>query len=116
MVGVATGTAVFLSALPAPSLPLPSNSNIAAKQSKRGRVQKMLVEAHSASKDHYGLNCKTPGKVSEVDPSTKWADSSSSDEDVNNDLDLSTGNKDACILEVNIYMRLLPLKSCSITF
>jgi len=99
MVGVATGTAVFLSALPTPSLPLPSNSNIAAKQSKRSRVQKMLVEAHTASKDHYGLNCKVPAKDIEAEE-TKWADSSSSDEDVNNELDLSSGNKDACILEV----------------
>ena len=49
MVGLATGTAVFLSALPAPTLPMLGTTNITSKQTKRSRIQKMLAEAHTAS-------------------------------------------------------------------
>lgn len=100
MVGVATGTAVFLTALPAPSLPTTSSSNISSKQSKRSRIQKLLAEAHASSKEHYGLN-KVLTKVVDVEGvKESQTDSEDSDEDTN-DLDLSAGNKDTCVLEVN---------------
>ena len=101
MVGVATGTAVFLSALPPPALPTTSNSNITSKQSKRGRIQKLISEAHANSKDHYGLN-KALNKVLDMEGLKGQTDSEDSDEDAN-DLDLSTGNKDTCVLEVETF-------------
>lgn len=99
MVGVATGTAIYLSALPPPSLPTPSNPSVPSKQSKRGRIQKLLMEAYSASKERYGLN-KALSKVTDVEE-PKWTDSDESDEDAN-DLDLTAGNKDSCVIEVNL--------------
>lgn len=97
VVGVATGTAIYLSALPPPSLPTPSNPSVPSKQSKRGRIQKLLMEAYSASKERYGLN-KALSKVADVEE-PKWTDSDESDEDAN-DLDLTAGNKDSCVIEV----------------
>lgn len=101
MVGVATGTAVFISALPAPSLPATASSNIpTSKLTKRGRIQKLIAEAHASSKEHYGLN-KILSKVVSEEGSKGQTDSEESDEEVN-DLDLSAGNKDTCVLEVNL--------------
>lgn len=97
VVGVATGTAIFFSALPSPLLPTPSNP-ISTKQSKRGRIQKLLIDSHTASKERYGLN-KPLNKVNDVEES-KWTDSDDTDEDAN-DLDLTAGNKDSCVIEVN---------------
>ena len=58
MVGVATGTAVFLTALPSPSVPTIGSS----KQSKfQAQFQKVLADAHFANKEYYGL--KTTTKV-----------------------------------------------------
>ena len=98
VVGVATGTAIFFSALPSPSLPTPSNP-ISTKQSKRGRIQKLLIDSHAASLERYGLN-KPLNKVNDVEES-KWTDSDDTDEDAN-DLDLTAGNKDSCVIEVNV--------------
>ncbi|XP_059351157.1 C2 domain-containing protein 5-like isoform X2 [Daphnia carinata] len=98
VVGVATGTALFLSALPTPSLPKPSNPSISSKQTKRGRIHKLLIEAHAASQERYGLN-KQLNKVNDVEE-PKWTDSDDTDEDAN-DLDLTTGNKDTCVIEID---------------
>ena len=98
VVGVATGTALFLSALPSPSLPTPSNPSISSKQSKRGRINKLLIEAHATSQERYGLN-KQLNKVNDMEE-TKWTDSDDTDEDAN-DLDLTAGNKDSCVIEVS---------------
>lgn len=96
---MATGTAIYFSALPSPSLPTPSNPTISTKtQSKRGRIQKLLVDAHAASKERYGLN-KALGKVNDIEE-PRWTDSDDTDEDAN-DLDLTAGNKDSCVIEVN---------------
>ena len=97
VVGVATGTALFLSALPSPSLPTPSNPSISSKQSKRGRINKLLIEAHATSQERYGLN-KQLNKVNDMEE-TK-TDSDDTDEDAN-DLDLTAGNKDSCVIEVS---------------
>lgn len=94
MVGIATGTAMFVTALPSPSLPNPSHTTISAKQSKRGRIQKLVADANAACKEFYGLN-KTLGRFNDADAS----DSEDSDDD-RNDADLLHGNKDTCILEV----------------
>jgi len=99
MVGLATGTAVFLSALPAPTLPMLGTTNITSKQTKRSRIQKMLAEAHTASLDHYGLKAHTNKVSGDVD-ATKWTDSEDSEEELN-ELDLSAGNKDTCIIEID---------------
>ena len=104
MVGVATGTAMFLSALPAPSLPTLGISNITSKHSKRSRIQKLLNDAHSASKEHYGVKSLKVGDLEGV----KWTDSEDSEEEVN-DLDLSAGNKDTCVLEVSFSYRIILL-------
>ncbi|XP_046644781.1 C2 domain-containing protein 5-like isoform X3 [Daphnia pulicaria] len=98
VVGVATGTALFLSALPTPSLPTPSNPSISSKQSKRGRINKLLIEAHATSQERYGLN-KQLNKVNDMEE-TKWTDSDDTDEDAN-DLDLTAGNKDSCVIEID---------------
>ena len=91
VVGVATGTALFLSALPSPSLPTPSNPSISSKQSKRGRINKLLIEAHATSQERYGLN-KQLNKVNDMEET---------DSDDTNDLDLTAGNKDSCVIEVS---------------
>ncbi len=115
MVGVATGTAVFLTALPAPAPPTTSSSNISSKQSKRGRIHKLLAEAHASNKEHYGLN-KSLNRVADAE-GMKGAqtDSEDSDEDVN-DLDLSAGNKDTCVLEVIFLTSNIYSSYCFITF
>ena len=87
---------MFLTALPPPSLPNPSYTTVSAKQSKRGRIQKLVADANAACKEFYGLN-KTLGRFSDADGTS---DSEDSDED-RNDSDLFHGNKDTCILEVN---------------
>ena len=70
---------------------------------KRSRIQKLLTEALTSSKERYGLN-KTLSKVDDVEES-KWTDSEDSDEDTN-DLDLAAGNKDPCVIEVNFFYEL----------
>ena len=55
MVGIATGTAVFLSALPLISLPTVGTTHLASKQSKLMHIQKILSEAHATNKDFYGV-------------------------------------------------------------
>ena len=118
MVGVATGTAVFLSALPTPSVPSVGSANPASKQAKLAQFQKILADAQNANREHYGLKSTAKvlkliswpwqtfnallsfGQVSEYE-GAKWSDSEDSEEEAN-DLDLSAGNKDTCVLEVNI--------------
>ena len=53
----------------------------------------VLAEAHATNRDHFGLAQASRDAFSE------WTDSEDSDDDAT-DLDLSTGNKDACVLEV----------------
>ena len=50
------------------------------------------------SSDHYGLKAHTNKVSGDVD-ATKWTDSEDSEEELN-ELDLSAGNKDTCIIEV----------------
>ena len=96
MVGIATGTAMYLTALPSPHLPNPSHTTINAKQSKRGRAQKLIADANAACKEFYGLN-KMLGRVSDVDCASESEDS---DED-RIDADFLHGSKDTCILEAS---------------
>lgn len=95
MVGIATGTAMYVTALPSPRLPNPSHTTISAKQSKRGRAQKLIADANAACKEFFGLN-KTLGPVSDVDCASESEDS----DEERIDADLLHGNKDTCILEV----------------
>ena len=53
--------------------------------------------------DHYGLKVHTNKTSGDVD-AAKWTDSEDSEEELN-ELDLSAGNKDTCIIEVNVNLQ-----------
>ncbi|ENN76819.1 hypothetical protein YQE_06660, partial [Dendroctonus ponderosae] len=91
LVGVATGTAVYLSCLPTPDLPV-----LVTGKDSDGKVvadlQEMLSQTVKKNKEIYQIK------------SDNQAQSTLSDEDSDTEqtpLDISCGNKDCCILEMD---------------
>ncbi|XP_076632972.1 C2 domain-containing protein 5 isoform X3 [Colletes latitarsis] len=96
IIGMAVGTAVFLTALPAPSIPQIASGNSWPKEEQLTKIQKTLVETVKKNKEFYRL--KPVGDVENGRVAT--SDTDESDEDLP-DLDFNVGTRDACVLEVD---------------
>jgi len=91
IIALATGTAVYLAGLPAPVVPkITSSSNMFTDQNHLSRVQATLHQRIQANKEYYG-----------VEHVSDKADSTLELEDSLVEMELSTGNKDTCVLEVD---------------
>jgi len=91
IVAIATGTALYLAALPPPAVPkITSSSNMFTDQSYLTNVQNRLTDRIQANKAYYGID-----DIHEKD------DTNGELEDSVNDMELSSGNKDTCVLEVD---------------
>ncbi|XP_043252250.1 uncharacterized protein LOC122397259 isoform X1 [Colletes gigas] len=96
IIGMAVGTAVFLTALPAPSIPQIASGNSWPKEEQLAKIQKTLVETVKKNREFYRL--KPVGDVENGRVTT--SDTDESDEDLP-DLDFNVGTRDACVLEVD---------------
>ncbi|KYM79698.1 hypothetical protein ALC53_09869 [Atta colombica] len=99
VIGMAVGTAIYLTALPPPTIPQIASGNSWHNEEQLGEMQKSIVETVKKNREFYRL--KSIG-VNEVEngriPST--SDTDESDEDLP-ELDLGLGTRDACVLEVD---------------
>jgi len=95
LVGLASGTAVCLPALPSPALPrvLDTGLRINRDQQHAGKLQERLREKVEANKEYFGLHRETEMVI---DDGEVWEEQQGLAE-----LDLSAGNKDTCVLEVD---------------
>ncbi|KAK5639386.1 hypothetical protein RI129_011878 [Pyrocoelia pectoralis] len=95
LVGIATGTAVFLSPLPSPPLPkLVSIGSIDEKQLTK--MQQHLSDTIQANKEIYNLKINETALNCHLSP-----DDEHPPEEDQSFLDLSVENRDCCILEVD---------------
>merc|ERR1719319_1610652 len=90
IVGLATGTAVYLPALPPPALPkILSSSNIVTDKTHLARVHQKLKDKVESNLEYFGLpfpsDISIPSGIDLQDDGTE--------------MDLSAGNKDTCVLE-----------------
>ncbi|XP_065165610.1 uncharacterized protein [Atheta coriaria] len=96
LIGIATGTAVFLSSLPPPLLPK-LVSDRTTDEKKLTQLQKDLHDTIKRNREIYQLR-----SIEEVNgESNKLLSESDGSEDETPGLDLAVGNKDCCILEVD---------------
>ncbi|KAL0275999.1 UNVERIFIED_CONTAM: hypothetical protein PYX00_003686 [Menopon gallinae] len=99
LIGLATGTAAFLTALPTPPVPKVSAGNSWNDSKKLCEIQKQLQETVKKNRDFYQLRA-----LHELDFHINGRhvseDTDESDDDLP-ELDLSLGNKDTCIMEVD---------------
>lgn len=97
IVGMAVGTAVFLTALPAPSLPKIASGNLWHNEDQLQEIQKSLLETFKKNKEFFQLK-----QIIDVENGKQptASDTDESDEDMP-DMDLGIGPKDTCVLEVD---------------
>lgn len=92
LVVLATGTAVFLSLLPNPEIPQVSDST--SKENNKNHIVKLqskIQEKVEKNKEHYGLAAMVKKEESvELEMEEKCAE-----------MELCTGNKDTCVLELD---------------
>lgn len=93
LIGIATGTALFLSPLPSPSMPK-LVSDRPSDEEKLTKLQRQLHSVIRKNKEVYQLK-QDDGQNGKILSDTD----DSEDEQIS--LDYSMGNKDCCILEVN---------------
>lgn len=99
MIGLATGTAIFLSPLPVPPIPKISCANPWTDEKRLTEIQKNIVETVKKNRDLYQLkNLVEPDTCSNGKVPT--SDTEDSD-DERPALELSTGNKDTWIFEID---------------
>lgn len=91
---VATGTALFITALPVPQVPKIVAGNSWTDKQKLNELQKKLQETFERYQEIYQL------KPLDQDMLDKSSDTDDSDEE-GVDVDLNCGNKDTCVLEVD---------------
>ncbi|XP_013111413.2 C2 domain-containing protein 5 isoform X1 [Stomoxys calcitrans] len=91
---VATGTALFITALPVPQVPKIVAGNSWTDKQKLNELQKKLQETFERYQDVYQL------RPLDHDMLDKSSDTDDSDEE-GVDIDLNCGNKDTCVLEVD---------------
>ncbi|XP_017760711.1 PREDICTED: C2 domain-containing protein 5 [Eufriesea mexicana] len=96
IIGMAVGTAVFLTALPTPSIPQIASGNSWHKEEQLTEIQKTLVETVKQNREFYRL--KPVGDVENGRVTT--SDTDESDDDLP-DVDFSVGPRDTCVLEVD---------------
>jgi uncharacterized protein YbjQ (UPF0145 family) len=99
LVGLATGTAVFLTPLPTPPVPKVSAGNSWDDDKKLAEIQKLLQDTVKKNREIYQLK-----PVIELEFQSNGripaSDTEESDDELP-ELDLATGNKDTCVLEVD---------------
>eukprot|EP00092_Neocalanus_flemingeri_P010834 GFUD01011666.1.p1 GENE.GFUD01011666.1~~GFUD01011666.1.p1 ORF type:complete len:988 (+),score=330.13 GFUD01011666.1:124-3087(+) len=91
LVALATGTAVYLSALPSPDMPKVLDTTCQVQDpSHLAKLQTKLKEKVEANKEYFGLVGGNPRDATDAEVEEKGAE-----------LELSAGNKDTCVLEVD---------------
>ncbi|XP_023232164.1 C2 domain-containing protein 5-like [Centruroides sculpturatus] len=99
LIGIATGTGAYLTALPSPSIPkIVKGKN--ADSSKYSEIQKLIQEAVINNRDTFDIKPPVIDSVLENCLNGKTEYMENSDEELA-EIDFSTGNKDTCILEVD---------------
>ncbi|XP_039231753.1 C2 domain-containing protein 5 isoform X3 [Drosophila yakuba] len=105
---IATGTALFLTALPVPQVPKIVAGNSWTDKQKLNELQKKLQETFERNQEIYQLKSLDPDLVANAGgvPTTgasgdKQSDTDDSDEEEMNEIDLNCGNKELCVLEVD---------------
>ncbi|XP_017793359.1 PREDICTED: C2 domain-containing protein 5 [Habropoda laboriosa] len=96
IIGMAVGTAVFLAALPTPSIPQIASGNSWHKEEQLAEIQKTLVETVKQNREFYRLKPVVDVENGRVTTS----DTDESDDELP-DLDFSVGPRDTCVLEVD---------------
>lgn len=98
IVGVATATAVFLSALPPPPVPrVTSGGSGQDDERRRVEVQRLLHATIARNKECYGLK-HVPAELGHEEAGQ--SDTEDSEDDLP-EIDLSSGNKDTSVLELD---------------
>ncbi|XP_054728267.1 C2 domain-containing protein 5 isoform X2 [Anastrepha obliqua] len=98
---IATGTALFLTALPVPQVPKIVAGNTWTDKQKLNELQKKLQETFERNQEIYQLKCIDPDLISSSGATLdKQSDTDESDDEVI-EIDLNCGNKDTCVLEVD---------------
>nr|XP_033334736.1 C2 domain-containing protein 5 isoform X1 [Megalopta genalis]XP_033334737.1 C2 domain-containing protein 5 isoform X1 [Megalopta genalis]XP_033334738.1 C2 domain-containing protein 5 isoform X1 [Megalopta genalis] len=96
IIGMAVGSAVFLTALPTPSVPQIASGNSWHKEEQLAEIQKTLLETVKKNREFYRLK-----PVADVENGrVPTSDTDESDEELP-DLDFSVGTRDTCVLEVD---------------
>ncbi|XP_030572145.1 C2 domain-containing protein 5 isoform X2 [Drosophila novamexicana] len=99
---IATGTALFLTALPVPLVPKIVAGNSWTDKQKLNELQKKLQETFERNQEIYQLKSMDPDIVSASGAvGDKHSDSDDSDDEEMNEIDLNCGNKEMCVLEVD---------------
>ncbi|XP_017117413.1 C2 domain-containing protein 5 isoform X2 [Drosophila elegans] len=105
---IATGTALFLTALPVPQVPKIVAGNSWTDKQKLNELQKKLQETFERNQEIYQLKSLDPdlaanaaGAAASGASGDKQSDTDDSDEEEMNEIDLNCGNKELCVLEVD---------------
>ncbi|XP_055375109.1 C2 domain-containing protein 5 isoform X2 [Condylostylus longicornis] len=93
---IATGTAVFLTSLPPPTVPKIVAGNSWNDDARLNDLQKSLQETVEKNREIYQLKSVDP----DIQQNGKQSDTDESDDELL-ELDLNAGNKDTCVLEVD---------------
>lgn len=93
---VATGTAVFLAALPPPSIPKIVAGNSWNDSDKLAELQKMIQDTVEKNRETYQIkNYMQEMEMGNAD------NSDDSEDELIKEIDYALGNKDTCVLEVD---------------
>ncbi|ALC47285.1 CG6454 [Drosophila busckii] len=98
---IATGTALFLSALPVPQVPKIVAGNSWTDKQKLNELQKKLQETFERNQEIYQLKSMDPDLATSGAAGDKQSDTDDSDDEEMNEIDLNCGNKELCVLEVD---------------
>ncbi|ODN03838.1 C2 domain-containing protein 5 [Orchesella cincta] len=96
MVAVATGTAMYVTALPPPGVPIITAGNLKTDAQKVLQYQKVVQEAYDRNRQHYDLK-----SVSSPANGRHSGSSDGEDSDDDENSDIQCGTKDTYILEVD---------------
>ncbi|KAG7189108.1 hypothetical protein KM043_008683 [Ampulex compressa] len=96
IIGMAVGTAVFLTALPTPSVPQIASGNSWHNEEQLSDIRKTLVETLKKNREFYRL--KPIGDIENGRVNT--SDTDDSEEELP-ELDFGVGTRDTCVLEVD---------------
>ncbi|KAH8341150.1 hypothetical protein KR074_003961 [Drosophila pseudoananassae] len=105
---IATGTALFLTALPVPQVPKIVAGNSWTDKQKLNELQKKLQETFERNQEIYQLKSLDPDSAANAAAASaanasgdKQSDTDDSDDEEMNEIDLNCGNKELCVLEVD---------------